>query len=224
MDPGKKGRVLELNWEKYGDFGPTLAYEPLVKEDEQEVRVEMLRQRLIGETLWAPRRRRPAHRRWRERKADFGEMVQSYETVRLAIKGRCFDDVFQQVRSCAHVEHARLALHNLIQPGQRRCFQVFDPPLLAVEPKQVSVRHAVHVAIIDQQTFDAVQQRLSERKQRTTPHKNGGKFLLTGLLHCGKCGGRMFGTDPRKTQAVSYICGTDLSTDKCDRNAAKQDE
>ncbi len=81
-----------------------------------------------------------------------------------------------------------------------------------------------HLAIIDQQTFDAVQQRLSERKQRTTPHKNGGKFLLTGLLHCGKCGGRMFGTDPRKTQAVSYICGTDLSTDKCDRNAAKQDE
>jgi len=37
VDPGKKARVLELNREKYGDFGPTLACEYLVKEDEQEV-------------------------------------------------------------------------------------------------------------------------------------------------------------------------------------------
>ena len=81
-----------------------------------------------------------------------------------------------------------------------------------------------HLAIIDQQTFDAVQQRLSERKQRTTPHKNGGKFLLTGLLRCGKCGGRMFGTIPNKGQQVSYVCSTDHSTGKCDRNATKQDE
>ena len=153
-DLGKKARVLELNREKYGDFGPTLACGPLVKEDEQEVRVDTLRQRLIGEVLWAPRHRQPVHRMWRERKTHFGEMVPLDGTVRLAIKGRCFDDVFQQVRSRAHVEHARLALHNLIQPGQRWCFQVFDPPLLAVEPKQVSVRHAVHVAVVGSGDMD----------------------------------------------------------------------
>ena len=43
VDPGKKAHVLDLNREKYGDFGPTLACESLVKEDEQEVGVETLR-------------------------------------------------------------------------------------------------------------------------------------------------------------------------------------
>jgi hypothetical protein len=76
VDPGKKARVLELYREKYGDFGPTLACEYLAKDDEQEVGVETLRQWLIGEALWVPRRRRPVHRRWRERKGQLGEMVQ----------------------------------------------------------------------------------------------------------------------------------------------------
>ncbi len=76
VDPEKKARVLELYREKYGDFGPTLACEYLAKEDEQEVGVETLRQWLIGEGLWSSRRRRPVHRKWRERKGHFGEMVQ----------------------------------------------------------------------------------------------------------------------------------------------------
>jgi len=81
-----------------------------------------------------------------------------------------------------------------------------------------------HPAIIDQEAFDAVQRRLTECKKRTTPHANGGKFLLTGLVRCGKCGGTMFGTIPHKGQAVSNICSTEHSTGKCDRNAARQDE
>ena len=76
VDPGKKARVLELYREKYGDFGPTLACEYLAKEDELKVGVETLRQWLIGEGLWSSRRRRPVHRKWRERKGHFGEMVQ----------------------------------------------------------------------------------------------------------------------------------------------------
>jgi hypothetical protein len=76
VDPGKKARVLELYREKYGDFGPTLACEYLAKEDQEQVGVETLRQWLIEEELWVPRRRRPVHRRWRERKGHFGEMVQ----------------------------------------------------------------------------------------------------------------------------------------------------
>ena len=76
VDPGKKARVLELYRKKYGDFGPTLACEYLAQEDELTVGVETLRQWLIGEGLWSSRRRRPVHRKWRERKGHFGEMVQ----------------------------------------------------------------------------------------------------------------------------------------------------
>lgn len=76
VDPGKKTRILKLYREKYGDFGPTLACEYLAKEDQEQVGVETLRQWLIEEELWVPRRRRPVHRRWRERKGHFGEMVQ----------------------------------------------------------------------------------------------------------------------------------------------------
>jgi hypothetical protein len=76
VDPGKKARVLELYRKKYSDFGPTLACEYLAKEDQEQVGVETLRQWLIGEELWVARRRRPVHRKWRERKGHFGEMVQ----------------------------------------------------------------------------------------------------------------------------------------------------
>ena len=76
VDPGKKARVLELYRKKYGDFGPTLACEYLAKEDALTVGVETLRQWLIGEGLWSSRRCRPVHRKWRERKGHFGEMVQ----------------------------------------------------------------------------------------------------------------------------------------------------
>ena len=76
VDPGKKARVLELYREKYGDFGPTLACEYLAKVDQEQVGVETLRQWLIEDDLWVPGRRRPVHRKWRERKGHFGEMVQ----------------------------------------------------------------------------------------------------------------------------------------------------
>jgi site-specific DNA recombinase len=80
-----------------------------------------------------------------------------------------------------------------------------------------------HPAIIDQGTFDAVQERLTARQKKTTPHVNGGKFVLTGLIRCGKCGGTMFGTIPNKGQAVQYVCSTNHQTGGCDRNASKQD-
>ena len=76
VDPGKKARVLELYREKYADFGPTLACEYLAKVDQEQVGVETLRQWLIEDDLWGPGRRRPVHRKWRERKGHFGEMVQ----------------------------------------------------------------------------------------------------------------------------------------------------
>ena len=48
-------------------------------------------------------------------------------------------------------------------------------------------------AIVPRATFDGVQVRLKERGKITTPLRNGGPFLLSGLVHCGHCGGTMHG-------------------------------
>ncbi len=81
--PGPKFRqkVLRLVREKYGGavgerFGPTLAAEHLASEDGLTVDAETLRRWMLAEGLWSRERKRRAHRRRRERKEHFGEMVQ----------------------------------------------------------------------------------------------------------------------------------------------------
>ena len=74
-------RVLKLVREKYSGavgqrFGPTLAVEHLAQEDGIEMGVETLRGWMLEEGLWSGERRGRAHRRRRERKAHFGELVQ----------------------------------------------------------------------------------------------------------------------------------------------------
>ncbi len=81
-----------------------------------------------------------------------------------------------------------------------------------------------HEAIIDRDEFNAVQSRFAKGKRQTTPHKNGGKFVLSGLLVCGKCGHRLAGDGANGVQ--SYTCGgyREKGADFCDRNDVKQDE
>ncbi len=67
---------LELCREQLKGFGPTLASELLVQRWDLEVNHETLRRWLLAEGLWRIRRRRPPHRRWRERRKRFGELVQ----------------------------------------------------------------------------------------------------------------------------------------------------
>ena len=74
-DPCVKKAILERYKERYPDFGPTLAVEKL-EQDGYKLDHETLRLWLIEEGLWQRRRQRKKHRRWRERKAHFGEMVQ----------------------------------------------------------------------------------------------------------------------------------------------------
>ena len=74
-------KVLGLVREKYGGpvgerFGPTLAAEHLAEEDGLEVNAETLRRWMLAEGLWSRERRRGRHRRRRERKEHFGEMLQ----------------------------------------------------------------------------------------------------------------------------------------------------
>src|SRR6266446_8530784 len=73
--------VLRRVREKYGGrvgerFGPTLAAEHLASEDGLRMDAETLRRWMLAEGLWSRERKRRVHRRRRERKEHFGEMVQ----------------------------------------------------------------------------------------------------------------------------------------------------
>ncbi len=74
-DPPEKKKILERYQERYAGFGPTFAVEKL-EQDGYALDHETLRGWLIQAGLWQKRRRRKAHRQWRERKAHFGELVQ----------------------------------------------------------------------------------------------------------------------------------------------------
>jgi hypothetical protein len=73
--PSFRQAVLRAYRQEYADFGPTLAREKLQERD-LAVGRETLRQWLLRENLWQPRRRRDQHRQRRERRPCFGEMVQ----------------------------------------------------------------------------------------------------------------------------------------------------
>jgi transposase len=76
-----RNKILRLVREKYGGsvgkrFGPTLAAEHLDSEDGLKVNAETLRQWMLAAGLWSRERKVRQHRRRRERKEHFGEMVQ----------------------------------------------------------------------------------------------------------------------------------------------------
>ena len=75
--PAKQRRkILQKVEEKYTGFGPTLAAEHLGSEDGLEVHAETLRRWMLSAGLWKKARQRKQHRRRRERRAHFGELVQ----------------------------------------------------------------------------------------------------------------------------------------------------
>ena len=71
-----KQRVLKIYGKEYRDFGPTLAQEKLSKRNRIEIGCETLRQWLLEAGLWERERKVSGHRKWRERKACYGEMEQ----------------------------------------------------------------------------------------------------------------------------------------------------
>ena len=80
-EPRQRDRALALIREKYSGrvderFGPTLAAEHLASEDGVTVDHETLRRWMVAAGLWSRARKRSPHRRRRERKAHFGELVQ----------------------------------------------------------------------------------------------------------------------------------------------------
>lgn len=88
-----RDRVLRLIREKYSGelgerFGPTLAAEHLASEDGVQVDAETLRRWMLTEGLWSRERKRKAHRKRRERKAHFGELVQMDGSFEDWLEGR----------------------------------------------------------------------------------------------------------------------------------------
>lgn len=81
-DAGLRRKVLALVTREFGGderherFGPTLAAEHLLEEYGLAVHHETLRRWMLAAGLWSRVRDAPKHRRRRERKAHFGELVQ----------------------------------------------------------------------------------------------------------------------------------------------------
>jgi hypothetical protein len=77
-DPVVWGRAKELIQSSYPDFGPTFAHEKLTEVHGLSIGAGTVRNLMIKENIWLPKKRRKnkQYRRQRERKDCFGEMIQ----------------------------------------------------------------------------------------------------------------------------------------------------
>jgi hypothetical protein len=83
-----------------------------------------------------------------------------------------------------------------------------------------------HPAIADHETFDAAQQRLSSRCSKNRSCASLPQldcYVLTGLVHCEKCGSRMVGYAVKGKQYLNCSGHLDKGASFCDRNAVRQD-
>src|SRR6185295_4686943 len=66
-------------------------------------------------------------------------------------------------------------------------------------------------ALVDAATWDRVQARLANHRRQ--PHQASGRYLLTGLLRCHRCGGRMYGSEWRRRDGSTtrnYRCNAQV--------------
>lgn len=78
IDRDKLQNIENIVKEKYHDFGPTFASEKLFENHSIKVSIEKLRQIMINIALWQAksRKKQKHYRHWRERKAQYGELLQ----------------------------------------------------------------------------------------------------------------------------------------------------
>jgi transposase len=78
MSQAVKQEALDQIHRHYSDFGPTLAHEKLTEKHGLQISVESVRQLMIAEELWKPKKARKAELHpMRQRRACFGELVQT---------------------------------------------------------------------------------------------------------------------------------------------------
>ena len=77
VDPQVIQHAIDLLYERYQDFGPTLAHEKLLEVHGLKLSDESVRRLMIEEGIWKPRKaKKPSAQQMRERRACFGELVQ----------------------------------------------------------------------------------------------------------------------------------------------------
>jgi len=77
LDPAIVQQAIDLIYERYRDFGPTLAHEKLTEIHGLRLSRESVRRIMTAEGLWKPKRAKQAKvHPMRERRACFGELVQ----------------------------------------------------------------------------------------------------------------------------------------------------
>jgi len=77
LDPAIVQQAIDLIYERYRDFGPTLAHEKLTEIHGLHLCRESVRRIMISEGLWKPKRAKQPHaHQMRERRACFGELIQ----------------------------------------------------------------------------------------------------------------------------------------------------
>jgi len=77
MPEDERNRIADILKEKYSDFKPTFASEKLKENHDIARDPKTIRQIMIDEDLWKPRRKKQSeYHSWRQRKACFGEMQQ----------------------------------------------------------------------------------------------------------------------------------------------------
>lgn len=93
------------------------------------------------------------------------------------------------------------------------------------EREEWHVIEAHHEPLIEVDDFDSVQERLVERRMKSTPTRNGGDFVFTGILKCGRCGSSMLGSK-QPSGDVIYRCGghAHRGNSTCERNSVRQSE
>ena len=80
-------------------------------------------------------------------------------------------------------------------------------------------------AIIDEETFNSVQQRMARNKKAPAMHRSEDDYLLTTKLFCGKCGAMMtgvIGTSHTSRQYRYYKCNHSKQG-KCDKKTVKKE-
>jgi transposase len=77
LDPETVQKAIDLIYEHYRDFGPTLTHEKLIEVHGLKLSDESVRRLMITEGLWKPKcAKKPPVHQMRERRACFGELVQ----------------------------------------------------------------------------------------------------------------------------------------------------
>lgn len=81
-------------------------------------------------------------------------------------------------------------------------------------------------AIIDNDTFNKVQNRLTLNKRTAGKNKTTTNFYLTGKIFCGHCGNTMVGvsgTSRNGTKHNYYVCSNQYKKHTCDKRSERKD-